>query len=613
MFFKGKDVIVKKNENLSEPFKKLLFWKKEMLKLKRAYKEATKDKRIELEKRKIHIEKMLDQAERNMYDISEGLYFGVGYALDNNPFPKPTPIIAKWKNTDNHIGFKGTTRVGKSVNMVGHVEQCIAKGWDVIVIDPKGGINQEILSSVVESAYRYKRAEELSYFSPAFPSLSQKINVCYGLSNVELTGMIIESIRTKEMDTFYIETAEEILMSILTSFDFLQEVSDPTGEITRYLERAELKKYYAFLNNKNQNKYEFINADVEQELNMIEEYEENVISEQEVIEFQENGFNRSLMTFRELQYYAHYKELKALKSLVKSIAIDPSIRYRKNVTMLRDDALRLLNSALETEQLHFAKVSKTLTNRLSALSVGPIGELLCSIRINPLMNKLLRKDKGVISVIQPFPMKYKGASKVFNKMILGMLSGMMGSVGAEGRGLPRRVAVFIDEAGAVAYPGIEDFFNRAGGLGVTVFAYTQTDEDYREAVGDTLAEIIMDNVNTKGIMRLNSLKSKMTASEEVGTYQDMRTLAMISSGGDGKYTTDAVEKYFADQQDIKSLPVGEGILMHNGVTYYMEFPFRRAPLASVRMPELDSEVEKRLLVDFERQLENSMLEVVNAN
>ncbi len=613
MLFKSK-----KNEPLKktkdEFFTELLFWKREYISLKKEIIKTNEGKGeyflTELNQRKIHIEKKLDAAEKNMYDVEEGMYFGVGFELNNDASPKPKPIIGKWSNLNNHVGFKGTTRVGKTVNMQTHIEQCIAKGMDVIVIDPKGGVNQDVLSSVVESSFKYKRTEEMTYFSPAFPSISQRINVCYGLTNIELTGSIIESIKTLTMDSFYLETAEEILMAITSGFEYLQEISDPTGEITKLLEQQELKKYHAFLNNKNKEEYDFLeNTDLEN-IDMVDEYRSNVIDEELLLEYQENGFNRSLITFRELQYYSQHKTLRSLKTLVETVEIERGVKYRKNVESLRRDALVLLKSALSTEETHFNKVSKTLTNRLSALSVGPIGELLCGIRINPLMNRLLRKDKGLISVIQPFPMKFKKSADVFNKMLLGMLDSMMGAVGAEGRALPRRVAIFIDEAGAIAYPGIENFFNRAGGLGISVFVYTQTDEDYKEAVGETLSNIILDNVNSKGIMRQNTLQSLRNAAEEIGTFKQMKTIAMISAGGagEGRYTTDVAEEYICSPQDIKSLPMGEGVFMHDGKTYYMEFPFRKPPAAAIKMPMLSAEMEKRELAGFERVLEDMEME-----
>ena len=181
----------------------------------------------------------------------------------------------------------------------------------------------------------------------------------------------------------------------------------------------------------------------------------------------------------------------------------------------------------------------------------------------------------------------------------------MGTVGAQGRGLPRRLAIFIDEAGSITYPDIENFFNRAGGLGITSFIYTQSDEDYKEALGETLANVMMDNVNTKGIMRQNLRKSAFEVAEDIGRISVHKTIAMISAGGsEGRYSSDVKEEYLCKPTDIQALPVGEGILIHEGKKYYMEFPYRSKPKGSFKMPELESEKAQRYLVEFEINLEN---------
>ena len=497
----------------------------------------------------------------------------------------------------------GATRVGKSVNMLSHIEQCIAKGWDVLVIDPKGGVNQEVLSSVAESCFKYKRAEEMNYFSPAFPMLSEKINPIYGLSNIEIAAMIVESIATPNMESFYLEVAERILMAITTSFEYLQELSDPTGEITKYLEEEEIIKYQEYINKSN---IEETIAGINTFSDMINSFHIDKDVKKELEHFRDNGFNRTLITFAELEYYCHFKTLSSLKSLVSSIPIDEDQAYRKDVNKLKKESLSLLNSALATDEKHFAKISDTLSNRLIQLSIGPVGELLCSSRLNPLMNRLLRKDMGVVSVIQPFPMKFKRSSYVFNKMILGMLNSLFGTVGAEGKGLPRRVAIFIDEAGAIAFPGIEDFFNRVGGLGGTCFVYTQTDEDYEDAVGVTLRKIILANINTVGYMRQKSLTAATEAASAIGTYDQMKTVAMVGSGGEGgRFMTDVETRYLCKPSSVQSLPVGEGILIHEGKKYYMEFPFRLPPKGVIKMPELDTEIAKRRLVEFEQAISNN--------
>ena len=602
----------KPENKLEEKTKSVLYWRHQRLKIIRALDEQSETiTEDELLKRLIVAEKKLEEAEYSMYDLEKGLYFGLGYELNAESAPKAIPVYAKWRNLNNHFGMTGATRVGKSVNMLSHIEQCIAKGWDVIVIDPKGGVNQEVLSSVSESCFKYKRAEEMNYFSPAFSSLSEKINPIYGLSNIEIAAMIVESLTTPNIESFYLEVAERILMTITTSFEYLQEISDPTGRITMFLEEEEIIKYQEYIKKtqvtKNISDFNFYS-------DMVNSFHIDQETEAELVQFKDNGFNRTLITFAELEYYCHYSSLSSLKSLINSIPINENQTYRKNIHKLRNESLRLLGSALSSEEKHFAKVSDTLSNRLIQLSVGPVGEMLCSSRINPLMNRILRKDKGVISVIQPFPMKFKRSSEVFNKMLLGMLSSMFGTVGAEGKSLPRRVAIFIDEAGAIAFPGIEDFFNRVGGLGGTCFVYTQTDEDYEDAVGVILKKVILGNINTVGYMRQKSLQSATDAAETIGTYEQMKTIAMVSADSSGgRFTTDVDTQYLCKPSSIQSLPVGEGILIHEGKKYYMEFPFRLPPKGVIKMPEIDTEIAKRSLVEFERKIEDSFMENFNVS
>ena len=96
-----------------------------------------------------------------------------------------------------------------------------------------------------------------------------------------------------------------------------------------------------------------------------------------------------------------------------------------------------------------------------------------------------------------------------------------------------------------------------------------------------------------------------------GTFKQMKTIAMVSagSGSEGRYTTDVQEEYLCSPQDIKALPTGEGVFIHDGKRYYMEFPYRKPPSASIKMPELSAEKEKRLISDYEKILEENIEEV----
>lgn len=590
---------IKKTE--SEKFNELLYWKNEFRKvLKEQESEDSILSKEELRKRFLLVEKKMSEAEYQMIDVSKGMYLGIGYPLNRETGSKGMPIYAKWKNLNNHLGFKGTTRVGKTQNMLWHIEQCIANNFDVIIVDPKGGERQEVLSSVAESCYKYERSEELTYYSPAFEELSQKMNTLYGKSNMEIASMIVDSIAEPGMESFYLEIATRCLLAITSAYEYLQAVSDPDGTITRYIEEEELRKYYEFANSSSTfETYGLKHGDV------IEKFHLDINFKTELKELTDIGFNRTLITFRDLERFCSYDGLQKLLKLVQAIPLNKNLNYSENKMLkLKAEAVRVLSSALRTDVAHFSKVADTLANRLLQLSIGPIGEMLCGTRINPLANRLRREDKGVVAVIQPYPMKFKKSADMFNKIFLGSLDAMMGTVAAEGRPLPRRIALFIDEAGIIVFPGIQNFFNRAGGLGISCFVYTQTDEDYKLALTDSIADVIMSNVNTVGIMRQPLFKSAQEAAESIGTVYVHKTVAMVTAGGgDGRYSSDIKEEFLCTPRDIKQLPVGEGILTHDGKDYYMEFPYRIAPRGAFRMPSLDSEKAQRHLIAFEEHLE----------
>jgi conjugal transfer pilus assembly protein TraD len=486
-------------------------------------------------------------------DISKGLYLGIGYDLESQVSSEslsPIPLYVPWKTLHSHMGFKGTTRVGKTQNMLSHIKQLIKRGDDVVVIDPKGGENQEVVSAICEFAYKSSRFEEILYFSPAFPKISQKVNILYGRSNLEISSMVIDAIAEPDIESFYLEISTRIILAITTAFEYLQKETDPDGEITRYLEAKERAKYFS-------------------DAAYISSYSKSQCLQLE--ELSQKSFNRTLITFKELEHYCSYSGLEKLLHTVETIYQNRKSQSGSQELYL--DAKRVLNSSLKSDTRHFSKVSDTLANRLIQLSTGEIGQMLCGTRINPLVDRLVNRGAGVITIVQPFPMKFKRASYMFNRALLSMFNSILGEVGATGEMLPRRVNLFIDEAGTIVYPGIESFFNRAGGLGVSCFVYTQSDEDYKEALGETLSNVVLDNVNTKGIMRQNLYQSALNCANDIGMNYSYKTIAMISAGGeDGRYTSDIKDEYICTPSDIQALPVGEGIVISDGKKYYVEFP-----------------------------------------
>ena len=68
----------------------------------------------------------------------------------------------------------GETGVGKTHLKEHFVSQDIAKGYNVVVFDPKG--DQALFSKIYELAIKYDRREDLILVTPLYPELSALIN-----------------------------------------------------------------------------------------------------------------------------------------------------------------------------------------------------------------------------------------------------------------------------------------------------------------------------------------------------------------------------------------------------------------------------------------------------
>ena len=104
------------------------------------------------------------------------------------------------------------------------------------------------------------------------------------------------------------------------------------------------------------------------------------------------------------------------------------------------------------------------------VTVGDVGTLLNSCRLNPVLDALTSNDRGAIIVYQPFPMVYSAVSNVLGRIMFSMFSSMSGYIGASGVMLKRRLFVNIDEAGAILSPIVRELSNKGGGL-VSLYVY----------------------------------------------------------------------------------------------------------------------------------------------
>ena len=559
-----------------------------------------------------HLESNLSEVEAKMINIERGLYKGVAIDVRDKTFTK-FPMYLKFANINNHVGYTGTTRVGKTKNMISDVRQIIAKGWDVIVFDPKGGEGQEIITEIMEAALNSNRAEDFKFLSPAFPEQSEYVNLMYGMADDEAASMIRTFAESVSDDNFFTGVVYENTLAVLKALTFIQAATDPLGEYTQALEHAEMERYLRLKMLRSTSKKVTVsnwNKTLDpNELVVLTQRAEEMMAEFKPPKDTNSLYQiRTTATFKTLSEYITFKSIKSLKSMVKSSITIPPLEYvgkerYVKIVRFREEALSILDKVLSTDEANFSKIAKTHSVLLSQLVYGDIGEVFSGVGINPIVNRLLSPDNGLVCVMQPYPMKYKTVSNVSVMAMLKSIESMMGLVGTSGRSNKRRLAIMIDEAGAVMYTGIEDLFNKAGGLGVTMFVYTQSYEDYSLTLGPTNANVIIDNVNTPITMRMNHPESCTRAAESLGTVRKHQSMYMASSAGGSRFSVGVEDDPIALAEDISELPIGMGYMRHNGNTYFVDFQYIK-PLDNypIEMPTLENESSRRHIAEYELEI-----------
>lgn len=611
-----------KKEKNHSVFEKYLVARNDYLVLKKTleYKKRKKlisFKEIEIEEDKIKI--LLERKwywEKRLVDVTKGLFLGVG--VDLELVKELIPIYLDWKKLVNHYFVYGTSQVGKSRLLATHVRQMILNNWNVLIVDPKGGKGQEILSWIIEFAGEAGRTEDLFLINPVYADYTDCFNALYGLGNEEIASMVqllCKGGGDSDAD-FFADFSYKVILAILYCLEFLETVSDPDGSIVQSRINNELINYYKLMELRGEQtaKYDKLNKiimpDVTQRMNTKRPHHNHNNNEYSMV------VDRTLITFKELAHYSNFDNLQYLIQTMLDFAIT-DIEDKKilaKLKYLKSEAMNLMRDLKSIKEDFFVKVSTSLTTLLSQLSSGKIGQLLCTVRINPLVNRLYRKDKGLICVIQPAPLKFQKVSEMVLKIILKMFESVFGLIGASGRGMTRKVGLIIDEAKTVMYPGIEELYNKAGGLGMTIGAYTQSRGDIKYKLGTDLAEVVEDCVNTLFYLRTNSKEARDYMAGNFGTirkhtynYTSQNTVT------DGKFMIETKDEELVTSNHIKGLGIGNGYVIHAGEKYRVEFPYQAEPMGSIEMPILKEEEMVTGLTNLEVIIENEMKKMNEIN
>ena len=142
---------------------------------------------------------------------NDGLtHLGKGVNMDD--ISKVVDISISDADRSGHLGCFGTTRVGKTRLIENIIEQDIRKGYNVVVIDPKG--DGELFSKIVQVAAESGRLDDVMMLTPIFPDVSIMLDpLAYYYMEDELVEHIISGIKAKE--DYFIAIAQEVSQAVI--------------------------------------------------------------------------------------------------------------------------------------------------------------------------------------------------------------------------------------------------------------------------------------------------------------------------------------------------------------------------------------------------------------
>lgn len=412
--------------------------------------------------------------ERVLRKKDSGFLIGTGIRLKDLPYPeaKRVKIVLPESYRVGHVGIFGTTRTGKTRLDESLIEWDIKQGKSVWIIDPKG--DSELLAKTVQTCLLCGRLEDFFFFSPFHLGLSVKMNpLAYWVIPEEIVHHIASGIAGPgaakhggDAEFFY-KVAKEVLLVVVRSLQVLDIVAGRRPEFN-------LVRLNHFI------------------------------------------------SYTDLQKL--YVQLKDLGKIAGNVELEGQLVK----DIVEKELLPKLAQMLAQNEDHFAKVSGTLRTELSQLALGTISKLFGDVRENPIFERLINGQPTVFYCATASLMT-RDTAHIVGRMILSGLQSIAGHFNAEGRKFHPPLAVHVDEASNVLYPGMDDLFNKGGGTNIQLTLLTQSLADFETALGKAYTQKILDNMNNQIFLRVNHTGTARYVSERAGKIRAFSPI--LSMGG----------------------------------------------------------------------------------
>ncbi|OCC15314.1 Type IV secretory pathway, VirD4 component [Dissulfuribacter thermophilus] len=398
---------------------------------------------------------------------------GTGIYLKDLPYPEATKlnIDLPEKFRNGHVGIFGTTRSGKTRLAENLIEWDIRQGKSVWIIDPKGDI--ELLSKIIQTCILTNRLDHFYFFSPFHLDISVKINpLAYWVIPEEIVHHVASSIASGKGDDadFFYKVSKEVLLVVVRSLQVLDVIAGRTPEF-------------------------------------------NLVR---------------------LNHFISYTDLKKLYTQLKQLTSSVGTVHLEGQPVkqiIENELLPKLAQMLAQKEDHFSKVSGSLRTELSQLTLGTINRLFSDVKENPIFERLINNQPTVF-YCSTASLITRDTANIVGKIILSGLQSISGHFNAEGKKFNPPLAVHVDEASNVLYPGMDDLFNKAGGTNVHLTLLTQSLADFETAIGKAYCQKILDNLNTQIWLRTGSKETALYVADKAGkikTYSPTLSIGGFST------------------------------------------------------------------------------------
>jgi hypothetical protein len=169
----------------------------------------------------------------------------------------------------------------------------------------------------------------------------------------------------------------------------------------------------------------------------------------------------------------------------------------------------------------------------------------------------LESGKRVICYVMTGAQTFSDKANQLSRVLLAMINNLAGRLNASGVKLPYPLRIHIDEAYTAMFHGIEHLFDKGRSTGIGLVMYHQSVGQFEEAVGANLTKVILDNINTFFIMRVQKEETQEFAARQTGR----RLTALPTFSAEGHAGMFPNEDFRIPADKLADLPKRMGVLI----------------------------------------------------